>query len=81
MSFRGTWRALLAVSVVALVVAGGATASGDDARGIDLNQGDSLVEVTVASKAAARSCRRMPATTASSSTTTISAKTEAAPSP
>jgi Zinc carboxypeptidase/Chitobiase/beta-hexosaminidase C-terminal domain len=53
MSFRGTWRALLAISVAALVVAGVATASGDDARGIDLNQGDSLVEVTVASKAAA----------------------------
>ena len=53
MTFRGTWRALLAVSVVLLVVAGAATASGDDARGIDLHQGDSLVEVTVASKAAA----------------------------
>ncbi|MGH3010594.1 MAG: M14 family metallopeptidase [Gaiellaceae bacterium] len=52
MSFRETWRALLAVSVVVLVVAGGATASGDE-RGIDPNQGESLVEVTLANKAAA----------------------------
>ena len=48
---RGTWRALLAISVVALTVAGGAAASGDD--GGNLEMGDSLVEVTVASKAAA----------------------------
>jgi hypothetical protein len=40
-------------SVVALGLAGGATASGDDSRGVDPNQGDSLVEVIVPSKAAA----------------------------
>jgi hypothetical protein len=33
-----------------LAVAGGATASGDEGRGIDPNQGDSLVEVTLAGK-------------------------------
>jgi hypothetical protein len=42
---------LLALSIVALGVAGGATAS--DERGIDPNQGESLVEVTVPNKAAA----------------------------
>ena len=51
MSFSRAWRALLALSIVALGVAGGATAS--DERGIDPNQGESLVEVTVPNKAAA----------------------------
>lgn len=51
MSYRGPWRALLATAVLALAVAGGAAASED--RGIDPNQGDSLVEVIVPSKAAA----------------------------
>ena len=51
MSFRQAWRALLALSIVALGVAGGATAS--DERGIDPNQGLSLVEVNLPSKAAA----------------------------
>src|SRR5512134_151253 len=55
---RGTWRALLAISIVALAVAGGATASGDDSRGIDPNQGDSLVEVIVPTKAAAYELQR-----------------------
>jgi hypothetical protein len=50
MSSRGTWRALLVSSIVALAVAGGATASGDEGRGIDPNQGDSLVKVTLAGK-------------------------------
>jgi hypothetical protein len=53
MKLRGMWWALLALSIVALGLAGGATASGDDSRGIDPNQGDSLVEVIVPSKAAA----------------------------
>ena len=53
MKLRGMWWALLALSIVALGLAGGATASGDDARGVDPNQGDSLVEVIVPSKAAA----------------------------
>ena len=53
MSFRAIRRALLAVSVVALAMTGGAAASGDDPRGIDPNQGESLVEVTLQSKAAA----------------------------
>ena len=51
MSFSRVWRALLALSIVALGVAGGATAG--DERGIDPNQGESLVEVTVPNKAAA----------------------------
>ena len=47
----GVWRALLALAILALAVAGSATAS--DARGIDPNQGRSLVEVTLPNKAAA----------------------------
>jgi hypothetical protein len=53
---RGTWRALLAISVVALAVAGGAAASGDD--DVSLEEGDSLVEVTVATKGDARELER-----------------------
>ena len=53
MGRRGSWRALLVISVVALAVAGGATASDDESRGIDPNQGDSLVQVIVPNKAAA----------------------------
>jgi hypothetical protein len=53
MRFRGTWRALLALSLCSLALAGGAAAESHDARGIDPNQGESLVEVNVASKAAA----------------------------
>src|SRR5688500_7758890 len=45
MSLSRAWRALLAISIVALGVAGGATASDD--RGIDPNQGLSLVEVNL----------------------------------
>src|SRR5215217_3058871 len=48
----GLRRALLVVSVCALAVAGGAGA-GEDERGIDPNQGESLVEITLANKAAA----------------------------
>jgi Zinc carboxypeptidase/Chitobiase/beta-hexosaminidase C-terminal domain len=51
MSSRGTWRLLLAISVIALALTGGAAAH-DDEGGI-LSVEDSLVEVTVASKAAA----------------------------
>ena len=46
------WRALLALAVFA-GVAGAAAAESHDTRGIDPNQGLSLVEVDVASKAAA----------------------------
>jgi Zinc carboxypeptidase/Chitobiase/beta-hexosaminidase C-terminal domain len=54
MSLRGTWRVLLAISVIALAVTGGAAANEDqEGRGIDPNQGDSLVQVIVPSKAAA----------------------------
>ena len=55
---RGSWRALLVISVVALAVAGGATASDDESRGIDPNQGDSLVQVIVPNKAAAYELQR-----------------------
>ena len=52
MSLRGTWRVLLAISVIALAITGSAVAQ-EDEGGIALNVDDSLVEVTVASKAAA----------------------------
>jgi Zinc carboxypeptidase/Chitobiase/beta-hexosaminidase C-terminal domain len=52
MRFRGIWRALLALSLCSLALAGAATAD-SEIRGIDPNQGESLVEVDVASKAAA----------------------------
>ena len=52
MSSRGTWRVLLAISVIALAITGGAAAQNDEG-GINLEVDDSLVEVTVASKAAA----------------------------
>src|SRR5829696_7646139 len=52
MRLWGLRRALLVVSVFALALAGGA-AAGEDERGIDPNQGESLVEVTLANKAAA----------------------------
>ena len=48
------WRAVLAVSLFALVATAGASAAeGEEARGIDPNQGESLVEVTLANKGAA----------------------------
>jgi hypothetical protein len=53
MSLEPMWRALLAVSLCALIVAGAASAQGEGARGIDPNQGESLVEVNLSSKAAA----------------------------
>ncbi len=55
---RGIWRALLVISVVAFAVAGSATASGGEERGIDPNQGDSLVQVIVPNKAAAYELQR-----------------------
>ena len=51
MSPRGTWRVMLAISVIALAITGGAAAN--EERGVDPNQGDSLVQVIVPSKAAA----------------------------
>jgi hypothetical protein len=57
MSNRKVWRALLAFVIVALAVAGVAAANGED-RGIDPNQGDSLVEVIVPNKAAALDLQR-----------------------
>ena len=53
MILLGFWRALLALAILALAVTGGAAAADDDGRGIDPNQGRSLVEVTLPSKAAA----------------------------
>jgi hypothetical protein len=52
MSFRAMWRALAALSLCSLAVAGGAAAAGEE-RGIDPNQGENLVEVDLPSKAAA----------------------------
>src|ERR671915_797917 len=53
MSFTATRRALVALSLCALAWTGGAAASDEHGRGIDPNQGESLVEVHVPSKAAA----------------------------
>jgi Zinc carboxypeptidase/Chitobiase/beta-hexosaminidase C-terminal domain len=53
MILLGFRRALLALSILALAITGGAAASDEDGRGIDPNQGRSLVEVTLPNKAAA----------------------------
>ena len=53
MRFGRLPRALLLGVVLALTVTGAATADGEDGRGIDPNQGDSLVEVVLPDKAAA----------------------------
>jgi hypothetical protein len=52
------WRALLAISIVALTVAGGATATADGGGDVALEEGDSLVEVVVANKGAALELQR-----------------------
>src|SRR5688572_33482351 len=52
MSMRGTRRALL-VAVMTMLAGAGVANAEDAARGIDPNQGDSLVEVNFASKGAA----------------------------
>jgi hypothetical protein len=52
MGFRGARTALLAVGLVALAIAGSAAAQ-ETERGIDPNQGRSLVEVNLPDKAAA----------------------------
>src|SRR5688500_2551326 len=52
MGIRGVWRALLVITALALAVTGSATAEGE-AQGIDPNQGRSLVEIDLPSKAAA----------------------------
>ena len=52
MGIRGVLRALLVATALALVITGGATAE-DESRGIDPNQGRSLVEVILPDKAAA----------------------------
>jgi hypothetical protein len=49
MSFRAMWRALVALSLCALVVAGAAAADSEETRGIDPNQGENLVEVDLPS--------------------------------
>src|SRR5215211_6884730 len=51
MRSRGAWLLLLAVAILALAIAGGATAGDENERGIDPNQGRSLVEITLPSKA------------------------------
>jgi hypothetical protein len=53
MTLLGFWRALLALVIVALAATGSAAASEEEGRGIDPNQGRSLVEVTLPNKAAA----------------------------
>src|SRR5215207_5986287 len=53
MRFGRLPRALLAGVVLALMFTTGAIADGEDGRGIDPNQGDSLVEVVLPDKAAA----------------------------
>ena len=53
MILLGFRRALLALAILALAVSGSAAAADDDGRGIDPNQGRSLVEVTLPNKAAA----------------------------
>jgi hypothetical protein len=52
MRLRAMWRALLALSLCSLAVAASAAAD-TETRGIDPNQGESLVEVDLPSKAAA----------------------------
>jgi hypothetical protein len=47
------WRALAVFSLCALALAGAAAAEADEARGIDPNQSESLVEVNLPSRAAA----------------------------
>ena len=51
MSVRGAWKYLLVVAAASLVLTAGAAA--EDERGIDPNQGRSLVEIDLANKAAA----------------------------
>jgi hypothetical protein len=53
MTFRAMWSVLCALLLCALALTGAAAADTDQARGIDPNQGESLVEVTLPSKAAA----------------------------
>jgi Zinc carboxypeptidase/Chitobiase/beta-hexosaminidase C-terminal domain len=53
MRLKGMGHALIAASLCALVWAGAAPASAQEQRGIDPNQGRSLVEVTLDSRAAA----------------------------
>ena len=52
MRFRGVCRGLVVATALALVTTGSAAAD-DEQRGIDPNQGRSLVEVNLADKAAA----------------------------
>ena len=72
MRFRGVGRALVATAALALAMTGSATAA-DDARGIDSDEGKSLVEVNLAEQGGMRSsCSWTQISTASSSTTTTS---------
>lgn len=57
MSLRAMRRVLAVFSLCALALIGAAAAENDQARGIDPNQGESLVEVTLQSKAAAETVR------------------------
>ena len=53
MQFFRLWRGIVVVALLALAVAGAAAAADEEARGIDPNQGRSLVEITLPDKAAA----------------------------
>ena len=76
---KDTWRTVVTVvTVVTLFALGGtgaATAREDAVRGIDPNQGESLVEVTLPNKAQRSGCSSRPTRTASISTSTTSGKT------
>ena len=47
MTLRAMWSVLCALLLCALALTGAAAADTDQARGIDPNQGESLVEVTL----------------------------------
>ena len=53
MQFLRLWRGVVVVALLALAVAGAAVAADEETRGIDPNQGRSLVEITLPDKAAA----------------------------
>ena len=80
MGFSGARLAVLAAMLVALATAGSAAAQ-ENERGIDPNQGRSLVEVNLPDKAAAIELQLEAESTASTSTTTTCARTRTGRSP